>query len=136
MSYDKYGMLTVKTFTAGGALPVVGSVVRIIGTDEENRLVEYSILTNVDGITEQILLPAPSAELSMAPGAQEQAYAKYNIEVIADGYYIKRIFDVAVFADNSSFQPIEMIPLPINKNNRDYPHGNLSAVVEENLYLE
>ena len=135
MPYNNFGELTVKSFTAGGALPVVGAVVRILGADEENRDIEYSVLTDIDGGTERILLPAPSAYLSMSPGAISQSYAKYNVELLAEGFYPRKIFDVAVFADNSSFQSVEMIPLYIGKDDI-YPHDILNSTVTENEYLE
>ena len=136
MPFDKIGMLVVNTYTAGGALPVEGTVVRIIGTDEENKLTEYSIITDIDGVTERISLPAPSRELSQSPGASEQSYALYNIEISAPGYYTKRIFDVAVFEGTETLQRVNMIPFPINERGVSYPRNNLMTTVRENERLE
>lgn len=136
MAFDKLGTLRVNTYTAGGALPVAGTVVRILGTDEENRLIEYSIITDIDGVTEIISLPAPSREYSQAPGAAEQAYALYNIEISAPGYYTKKIYDVAVFEGTETLQPVNMIPLPSNQNGVTYPRNNLNTFVRENENLE
>ncbi len=135
MTYDKRGRLNVKTTTAGGALPVVNTLVRIFGSDEENKNINYSVLTDRDGQTGEIELPAPPLYLSMYPGATEQSFAKYDIEIIKSNYYTKKIFDVAIFADNASFLPIEMIPIPKNKTAVTYPRGSLNAVVEENEKL-
>lgn len=136
MAFDKSGTLRVNTYTAGGALPVAGTVVRIIGSTEENRLIEYSIITDVDGVTEIISLPAPSRELSQSPGAPEQSYALYNIEISAPGYYTKKIFNVAVFEGTETLQPVNMIPLPVHENNVTYPRNNLNTFVKENENLE
>jgi hypothetical protein len=136
MPFDKNGTLVVRAFTAGGALPVAGTVVRIYGSDEENRFVEYSVLTDIDGVTESIALPAPNASLSQAPNPVSPSYAQYNIEVSADGFYTKRIFNVAVFDSEETVQPINMIPIPKNQNGVTYPRNNLNAVVRENEYLE
>ena len=136
MPFDKRGTLVVNTYTAGGALPVSGTVIRIIGTDEENKVTEYSILTDIDGASKSILLPAPSRELSQAPGAPEQSYALYNVEISAPGYYTKRIFDVAVFDGIQTLQIVNMIPYPTNENGVAYPRNNLEATSRENERLE
>ena len=136
MPFDKTGTLIVSTSVAGGALPLANTVVRIIGTDEENKLTEYSLLTDIDGVTTRISLPAPSRTLSETPGAKEQAYALYNIEVSAPGYYTKRIFDVAVFEGVETLQSINMIPFPKNETGVTYPRNNLEATSRENERLE
>lgn len=136
MAFNKTGTLIVNVTAASGALPIAGTVVRIIGTDEENRGVEYSIITDVDGITERITLPTPARELSQSPGANEQSYALYNIEVSAPGYYTKHIYDVAVFDGTETVQPVNMIPGSIHENRETYPRDNLDTYVRENERLE
>lgn len=135
MIFDESGTLAVRTYTAGGALPIKNSTVRIQGVDEENRFVEYTLTTDVDGLTEIIALPAPARTYSLAPNSAEIPYASYNVEVSADGYYTKRISDIAIFSGVGSFQPISMIPLPV-RSDVPYPRGNLDATVVENEYLE
>lgn len=136
MPFDKSGTLIVNTSIAGGALPLSGTVVRIIGTDETNKLTEYSVITDIDGVTAHISLPAPSRELSQAPGAKEQPYALYNIEISAPGYYTKRIFDVAVFEGEETIQLVNMIPFSENESGVTYPRNNLDATSRENERLE
>ena len=136
MSFDKTGTMIIKTLTASGALPVEGTVVRVIGADEENRFVEYSILTDLDGSTSVITLPAPSREYSEAPGAKEAPYALYNIEISAPGYYTKKIFNVAVFDSVETIQQVRMIPIEIYENGVTFPRDNLVTFVKENENLE
>ena len=136
MPFNNVGTLVVNAFTAGGALPVPGTVVRITGVDEENRTVEYSVITDIDGITEKISLPTPSRQLSLSPGSTEQSYAQYNIEISAPGYYTKRLFNVAVFEGTETLQQVNMIPLPENERGVTYPRDNLNTVVRENEKLE
>ena len=136
MPFDKSGTLTVSTYTAGGALPVVDAVVRIIGTDEENRLTEFSLITDIDGVTESITLPAPSRKFSESPGAREKSYSLYDIEISAPGYYTKRIFDVAVFEGTQTLQRVNMIPHSENDTGVSYPRNNLEATSRENERLE
>lgn len=135
MPYNDTATIIVKTYTAGGALPVSKTVVKINGADEENRFVEYTILTDVDGITPKIPLPAPNKSESLSPGAKEFPYALYDIEVTADGYYPKRINNVALFSGVETFQPINMIPISVYESGVDFPRDTLNSTVYENPYL-
>ena len=136
MPFNRTGTLIINTSAAGGALPVSQTVVRIIGSVEENRDVQYSVLTDVDGVTEKITLPAPPRELSLSPGSPEPSYSLYNIEISAPGYYTKRIYDVAVFEGEETIQPVNMIPIAVHSNNVTYPRDNLNTYVRENEMLE
>jgi hypothetical protein len=136
MVFDKFGTLKVNTYTAGGALPIPKAVIKIIGNSEENGYVEYSVITDIDGVTDIINLPAPSREYSQSPGSPEQSYALYDIEITAPGYYTKKLYDIAVFEGTESIQPVNMIPLPIRDSGVTYPRNNLTAVSRENINLE
>ena len=135
MQYNDNGRLTIRTYTAGGALPVAKATVRITGANEENRFIEYTVLTDVDGITDAILLPTPALTYSTSPNPAEIPYATYEIELSADGYYTKRIHDVAIFSGTDSMQSVNMIPLPTRDSTTTFPRGNLDATVVENAYL-
>lgn len=136
MEYTGSGTLTVRAYTAGGALPVENTVVRISGVDESNRFVEFSVLTDADGITRIIDLPSPDVSYSLSPGSSEIPYAVYDVEVSHDGYYTKTIKNVAIFSGINSNQPVNMIPISITNGGKDYPRGNLNATVKENENLE
>ena len=136
MKFDKAGTLIVRVYTAGGALPVPNTVIRILGADEENRGIQYSVITDIDGVTEKIELPTPSQIYSQSPGAKERGYGLYNIEVSADGYYTKHIYNVAVFENVEAIQGVNMIPLQIYENGTTYPRNNLNTFVRENGNLE
>ena len=136
MQYDEFGSLTVRAYTGGEALPVPKTVVRIKGVDEENRFVEYSLITDVDGVTKEISLPSPGKRYSLSPNSAEVPYALYKIELSADGYYPKIINDVAIFSGVNAQQPIAMIPLPVRDIDTVYPRGNLTATVRENENLQ
>ena len=135
MKYTENGTLTVRTYTASGALPVKNSLIRITGVDEYNRFVDFTLLTDEDGVTRIISLPTPNKSFSMGPGAAEIPYAVYDVEASADGYYTKRINNVAIFPGVSSSQAINMIPISIGTHGDGYPRGNLNATVYENEYL-
>ena len=135
MSYNDVGTLIVKTYTAGEALPVANAVVRIIGAEEDNRFSEFSLLTDIDGLTPRISLPAPRKNISLSPNPTSAPYARYKVEVSADGYYPKIINNVALFSAIDTFLPVNMIPLAVYKNGVDFPRNTLNSTVEENPYL-
>ena len=119
---NKNGSLSVRAYTAGGALPVSGAVVRIFGAEDENRDIAYSLLTDADGVTKHVMLPTPPMGLSEAPTPPSLPYSVYDIEVEKEGFFSKRLYNVPVFEGINSEQPIAMIPI-----SKDYPRGNLTA---------
>ena len=136
MAFDKNGTLVVNAYSASGALPIKDTYVRVIGGAEENRMEQYSRVTDLDGVTLPIILPAPSRELSQIPGALEAPYAVYDVIVTSPGYYTKKIYNVAVFDGERTILPVNMIPMPKHENNVTYPRDNLNTLVRENEMLE
>ena len=128
--YDSYGTLTVRTYTAGGAVPVAQTRVRIFGAEGENESVVYSAVTDEDGRTERISLPAPGRILSEAPDPASRPYSIYDVEIDAEGYYPKRVYGVTVFSDTDSILPVGLIP--DDGVEGDYPRGSVNATIPKN----
>lgn len=127
---DSEGTLRVRAYTAGGALPIADAVVRIKGAEEGNRLIAYSLITDRDGTTEAVKLPAPSLSYSLSPSPAEAPFAVYDIEISKEGYYSKVINGVNVFSGVNSVQLANMIPTSSGAG--DYPRGNINATIPEN----
>ena len=68
---DDFGTLSVRTYTASDALPVSGAAVRIFGAEEANRFSVHSLITDNDGVTPTVTLPAPNRRYSLAPNPNE-----------------------------------------------------------------
>lgn len=126
---DDFGSISVRAYTASGALPVADATVIISGAEESNRDVIYALTTDNDGTTQQIKLPAPSVVFSESPGATEAPYAIYDVEISADGYFPKRINSVPIFPGIYSLQPIAMIPQ--GNGAEDTPKNNLYSSIPE-----
>ena len=135
MQFEDFGTLTVFTTSAGTSLPIERSIVHVRGAAEENRFIEYSVLTDVDGVTPKLILPCPAVTYSLSPSSAEVPYGLYDVEVLAKGYYTKIIRNVAVFSGINTNLPVNMIPSPIHQNNIDYPRGNLDTIISENEKL-
>lgn len=106
---NDYGWLTVRAET-GGAYPIEGALVRIRGAEEANSEVVFSLITDRDGLTDKIRLPAPSESLSEYPEAKELPYSIYDLEIVADGYVPKRLYGLTVFPGISSLQVVGLVP--------------------------
>lgn len=132
MNLDSYGGLQIRAYTASGALPIVGAVVRVKGAEEANSYIQYSLLTNNDGLTPLISVPTPSKEFSLSPGPAESPYSVYDVEILADGYYMKQIRNVPIFSETKAILPIEMIPLTYAEDGSINPQSNLNSTVYEN----
>ena len=135
MTYEGYGNIKIRTYIASGAFPAEDVLVKIYGTDDYNKDVQHSALTDADGITKTYPLPAPLTEYSLSPGANEKPYAVYNVELFKDGYYPKRIDNVPIFSGTTAFLPIEMIPIAYTENGAVIPESNLNSVIYENENL-
>ena len=130
------GAITIRTYSASEAEPIKGATVRIKGAEEMNRFVFHSLLTDRDGVTETVRLPAPQRSYSLSPFAAEKPYSVYDIEVTKDGFYPKRLLNVAIFAGVDALLPVNMIPSNENGADTVYPQGNINAVITENNRLE
>ena len=135
MKFDETGSLKIRAYTAGGALPLKGTRVYITGASEENRFFAEDLITDEDGLTAKIILPAPRRSYSLSPGAAEMSYSTYDVEISAPGYYTKNIYGVAIFSGVDSEQPVAMIPLTPNAGGV-YSNDNLNIYVKENERLE
>ncbi|MBR5144466.1 MAG: carboxypeptidase regulatory-like domain-containing protein [Clostridia bacterium] len=124
------GKLRIRAYTAGGALPVENALVKIRGAEEDNRLVAYTLVTDFDGLTPEVTLPAPSLEYSLSPDPSESPYSVYDVEISAPGYYTKRISGLTVFPGVSSIQLVNMIPYS-GEGYEDYPRGNINMVIPD-----
>ena len=125
---NKSGVMTVRAYTAGGALPIPDAMVRIFGADEENQDVVFSLVTDEDGLTPSVTLPTPDISVSLDPNATEPPYSLYNVEIFKDGYYSKRLYNVPVFPETNSEQLISMIPFSSFPGN--YPRGSVNSANE------
>ena len=136
MENQPYGKLAVNVYSGSGALPQANAVVRIAGGSDGNRDILYSLRTDIDGRTPHIELPAPDMNNSQNPDSRGENYYVYDIAVTLEGFYPKKISNVAVFQGVETILGVRMIPLPIFSLNSSAPLDNLNTVVKENRFLE
>ncbi len=120
---ENYGTLTVKTESAFGALPVKDATVSFRRQTGDEAKLFAVLLTDEDGETEPLKIPAPPVSNSLFPGG-ETPYSLVNVEVYADGYYSVMLMGVPIFTGISSTQTVNMIPLPESYQYAKYPGGS------------
>lgn len=115
---DSKGEISVQALTARGTRPVPEAAVIIYKNREGTNKVVSFYLTDEDGRTPNIPVPAPSKADSQSP-SDTLPFADYNIAVRHPMYYTAMIDNVQVFGGELSIQTVEMIPLPEFVNELD-----------------
>ena len=109
-SKDGIGYLVVRVSTALGAIPLSDATVNIRGNTKENSGVIYSLISDRDGLTEKVELPAPPRTLADTPG-NAPPYSTWNIDVFLDGYVPVLFTGVPVYSSTVSVQPAVLVSL-------------------------
>jgi hypothetical protein len=129
------GFLIVKVSSASGAIPIENASVIIQGKDYNNQNILFSFLTDRDGLTPKITLPAPSKELSEAPTPLSKPYSTYNIEVYREGYYTQRYRGIPIFSGITAVQNARIIPVAELDSQNPYYSSGQSFEEYENPFL-
>ena len=133
---NSYGYLIVKVSTANGAIPIENASVIVQGKDDNNQEILLSFLTNRDGITPKIMLPAPPKELSESPSPASKPYSIYNIDVFKEGYYPQHYNGVPIFQNVTAVQNAYIVPT--SEFDAKNPYTNEGEIFDEyenpNLY--
>ena len=136
---NSYGYMIVRVTTARGAIPLEGATVRVSNYGDEfqsgrgDAVAVYT--TDRNGLTERLMLPAPSRALSMSPG-NEKGYKTYNISVFKEGYYSQNYINAPVFEGITSIQSADMIPLPDTGQTDNFTKDGNLFFETENPMLE
>ena len=113
--YSETGYLKARVFTALGAIPIAGVSVKISSSDDISSSVAHDLITDENGETPILSLPAPPRSLSDSPGNQAP-YALYRIEAYAEGYAPYLALSVPVFSEILSVQPISLVPKGVKED--------------------
>ncbi len=127
------GYIVVHVTTARGAIPLADASVQITGTTPETSGVIYSLITNADGQTQKVALPAPDKALGQKPG-DEKTYATYNIEITKPGFIPLLFHNVPIYDTITSIQPAIMLPAVENQGTV-YPPNHIIYYEYQNPYI-
>ena len=104
------GSLRVRATVAEDAVPLRGVNVLIKGESADNADVIYSVVTDRDGLTALISLPAIPTADTLTPGGADGKEEVYSVTASADGYYAVNIKGVPLYEGVVTLLPINMIP--------------------------
>lgn len=105
------GLLRVQVFAAGQAFPIANARVTVALELKNESHQIFDGLTDINGIVDNIKLPAPSAEMSQTPSESAALpYSSYTTYVEHPDFVDAEFINVPVFAGIKSIQSVELIP--------------------------
>jgi len=102
------GYIQVKAYTSRAQLPLEDAAVTVV--DDEGRLLGLR-LTNSSGMTTPIRVEVPDRAASQQPGAGKP-FVSVNLYARAEGYEQVLARGIQVFADTTTLQELQFVPLP------------------------
>ena len=102
------GYITVHAYTSYALLPLKDVAVTVTATDGTAIAMR---LTDRNGLIVPIEIPVPERSASLSPNTGETPYAVVNLYARLKGYEQIEIENLQVFADTTTNQNLEMIPL-------------------------
>lgn len=106
------GYLRVITAAADSAYPVPDARVSVFTRIGKKLHLSYLMVTDENGESPTVALPAPPAGLSQEPD-NSTPYASCDIRVAAKGFFPTQATDVHIFAGITTRQVFQLVPLPL-----------------------
>ncbi len=128
------GTLKIQLSAANQAFPVTGAQVAVdVELSDNNTVNLFEGLSDINGIVDDITLPAPSSSPSQSPNtASIRPFATYTISVQKPQYAKATFKNVPIFANVKSIQQIDLVPLV---DTGEQPPDNLTVSPEPYLNL-
>ena len=101
------GYIQAKAYTSRARLPVEDAAISVV--DEQGRLLGLRT-TNSSGLTTPIRLEVPDRSMSQSPG-NGKPFVTVNLYARAEGYEQLLVRGIQVFADTTTTQDLQFIPL-------------------------
>lgn len=102
------GYITVRVYTSTAQFPLQNVAITVTAGDGTAIAMA---LTDRNGLIEPIEVPVPDKAESQAPDPPERPYATVNLYARLRGYEQVEAENLQVFADTTTNQDLEMIPL-------------------------
>ena len=101
------GVLKVQVFTADQAIPIANAEVFITKKIGDNDVLFFSGQTDSSGIVDNIILPAPAAEINLDVFAVPK-YTTYNLVVSSDEYKKIKQYNISMYGDIKVLQYVKI----------------------------
>ncbi|MBR4290270.1 MAG: spore cortex-lytic protein [Oscillospiraceae bacterium] len=102
------GYITVHAYTSNAQLPLKDVAITVTASDGTAIAMR---LTDRNGQIDPIVIPVPARSASLSPGLSEAPFTAVNLYARLRGYEQIEIENLQVFADTTTNQNLEMIPL-------------------------
>jgi len=102
------GYIKVRAYTSIAQYPLKDVAITITASDGTAIAMR---LTDRNGLIQPIAIPVPDKSESQTPDPPEQPFAVVNLYAHARGYEQVESENLQVFADTTTIQNLEMIPL-------------------------
>ena len=102
------GYIQVRAYTSTAQFPIEDVAITVTATDGTAIAMR---LTDRNGLISPIEIPVPDRVESLQPNPPERPFAIVNLYARARGYEQIEAENLQVFADTTTYQNLEMIPL-------------------------
>lgn len=108
-SHKESGTLRIEAFAADRVYGIGSARVLVFLPLKSGNITVFDGLTNINGESETIRLPAPAKSLSLTPSTGGVLpYSVYGVYVEHPGYVRSAFGNVPVFSETESIQPVQM----------------------------
>lgn len=102
------GYITVRAYTSTARFPLENVAITVTSTDGTAIAMR---LTDRNGMIDPIMIPVPDKAESLSPDPGENPFASVNLYARLRGYEQVESENLQVFADTTTNQDLELIPL-------------------------
>ena len=127
MGTQAFGELQVRAVTSN-LIPIAGATVSINDVGSPDTILAQ-LITNEEGLTDSISLPAPAIDYSLAPSTT-QPYSVYTINVDAENYRHVTINGTEILPNVTASQDAILLPQP------EPEEGSLYVIPPHTLFYE
>ena len=102
------GFIQLRAYTSTAQFPLENVAITVTSSDGTAIAMR---LTDRNGLIPSIEIPVPDREESLQPDPAERPFATVNLYARKQGYEQVEAENLQVFADTTTYQNLEMIPL-------------------------
>lgn len=102
------GFIQLRAYTSTAQFPLKDVAITVTASDGTAIAMR---LTDRNGLITPIEIPVPNREESLQPDPSERPFATVNLYARKQGYEQVEAENLQVFADTTTYQNLEMIPL-------------------------
>ncbi len=112
------GYIIAQVYTSRAIIPIMDASVSITQEKEDKRVVIGVRKTNENGKTHPVTITTTNEELSLSPGLRTP-FTTCDVQIEHPDFYTMLIKDVQIFANTTSIQNAELVPIESGSNTKN-----------------